>query len=128
MPPVSTVSDSSNFVPLDPPTPYTPDQQVTVSKLVRGVVILRSMYQQRPIMTLKVSKSLLHRRYRDVRLVVHGLLLRIAIGSLLKIQRNLNRLQSLHMLVISMNLLCEQTKHYYSANGSNAILLVTAEL
>ena len=112
MPPVSTVSDSSNFVPLDPPTPYTPNQQVTISKLVRGVVILRSMYQQRPIMTLKVSKSLSHRRNRDVRQVAHGLLLPIAIRTLLKMPRNLKRLPSLIMLVISMNLLCERTKHY----------------
>ena len=82
MPPVSTISDSYNLAPLESPTAYTPDQQVTISKLVRGVVILRSMYQQRPIMTLKVSKSLSHRRNRDVRQVAHGLLLPIAIRTL----------------------------------------------
>jgi hypothetical protein len=63
-------------------------------------------------MTLKVSKSLSHRRNRDVRQVAHGLLLPIAIRTLLKMQRNLKRLQSLLTLVISMKLLCEQTKHY----------------
>jgi hypothetical protein len=42
------------------------------------------MYPKRPIMTLKVSKSLSHHRNRDERQVAHGLLLPIAIRILLK--------------------------------------------
>jgi hypothetical protein len=49
---------------------------------------------------------------KAIRQVANGLLPPMAIHSLLKMPRTIKGLQSLHMLVISMKMLCEQTKHY----------------